>query len=313
MTANGESMTGKEKNQVRFLVDTKFKSDNAYVTFLLKEVDLNNTHLQFSDFVFFQNHEISHLAHSHIAFTAKQEMLMMTFCLKGECCIHHSINLSISEYHLKHLISGETVIAQHKPEDHVLYVFIDKDFISTYITYDISNKIIAAYKPSHLKIYSIGAKILSTLFDMINCEFDGYLKKLFTKAKIIELLSFHIAQIKQQKQAETAVLRAGDFEKMLTVKHLISEQPHANFSLSTLAKEVGTNEQYLKKHFKIAFGTTVFGYINSSRMEKAKEMILQGEYNISEVALLSGYKHATHFTAAFKKYFGYLPLSIKGK
>lgn len=40
-------------------------------------------------------------------------------------------------------------------------------------------------------------------------------------------------------------------------------------------------------------------------------MLLEGNHKIADVAITSGYKHATHFSSAFKKYFGYLPNKIK--
>ena len=46
-------------------------------------------------------------------------------------------------------------------------------------------------------------------------------------------------------------------------------------------------------------------------MEHAKKLILTGDYRISDVARLTGYKHSTHFTTAFKKYFGFIPNSLK--
>jgi len=38
---------------------------------------------------------------------------------------------------------------------------------------------------------------------------------------------------------------------------------------------------------------------------------LKGNKKIAEVAKMMGYKRASHFTQAFKKYFGYLPNSIR--
>ncbi|GAB3894379.1 helix-turn-helix transcriptional regulator [Spirosoma agri] len=57
--------------------------------------------------------------------------------------------------------------------------------------------------------------------------------------------------------------------------------------------------------------TTVFGYLNQFKMEKAKDLLTAGQTKISAIARSLGYKHATHFTAAFKKYFGFLPHKIK--
>lgn len=84
-----------------------------------------------------------------------------------------------------------------------------------------------------------------------------------------------------------------------------------NYTISELAKEVGTNEQYIKKYFKQYFGKTVMNYATNIKMEHAKKLILTGEYRIADVARMIGYKHPSHFTTAFKKYFGFTPNSLR--
>lgn len=52
-------------------------------------------------------------------------------------------------------------------------------------------------------------------------------------------------------------------------------------------------------------------YITEKKMEHAKELILTGNHRVSDVARMTGYKHSTHFTTAFKKHFGFIPNSLK--
>jgi len=78
-------------------------------------------------------------------------------------------------------------------------------------------------------------------------------------------------------------------------------------TIPTLAHLVGTNENHLKKHFKAVFQETVFGFIKNFRIEKAKQLLKIGELTIAQIADQLGYKHATHFSAAFKKITGELP------
>lgn len=80
-----------------------------------------------------------------------------------------------------------------------------------------------------------------------------------------------------------------------------------NYTIHELAKAVGTNEQYLKKYFKQYIGKTVQTYMKEIKMEHAKNLIMTGEHRISDVARMTGYKHSTHFTTAFKKFFGFIP------
>ncbi len=140
----------------------------------------------------------------------------------------------------------------------------------------------------------------------------GFCKRLFLESKVIELLALQLSQFEQEEVNEPLNrLTREDLDKMHEVKKILISNIDSQFSLRTLAHMVGTNEFNLKKNFKTAFGTTVYGYFNQYKMEQAKMMLLEGDSKISEVSSKIGYKHATHFTSAFKKYFGYLPTKIK--
>ncbi|MCX2474019.1 AraC family transcriptional regulator [Pedobacter sp. MC2016-05] len=98
---------------------------------------------------------------------------------------------------------------------------------------------------------------------------------------------------------------------MHEVREILIQQSGDQLSLRALAHLVGTNEFNLKRDFKALFGKTVFAYLNQHKMEKAKNMLIEEDTTVSEISKRMGYKHATHFTSAFKKYFGYLPNKIK--
>lgn len=145
-----------------------------------------------------------------------------------------------------------------------------------------------------------------------NSPHTGFCKRLFLESKVIELLVLQLSQFEQRENNELLnKLKKDDLEKMYEVKKILMANTNSQLSLRTLAHMVGTNEFNLKKNFKTAFGTTVYGYLNQYKMEKAKVMLVEGDSKISEVSNKMGYKHATHFTSAFKKYFGYLPTKIK--
>ncbi len=78
-------------------------------------------------------------------------------------------------------------------------------------------------------------------------------------------------------------------------------------NISTLARRVALNECSLKKEFRRQTGMTIGGYIRRQRMTKALEFIETGRYSILETALFVGYSNPSHFSAAFKKFYGHLP------
>ena len=78
-------------------------------------------------------------------------------------------------------------------------------------------------------------------------------------------------------------------------------------TLESLAAEVGLNIKKLKEGFKQLYGDTVYAYLLDHKMEEARRMLEERQYNVNEVGLKLGYSTASHFIAAFKKKFGTTP------
>ena len=140
-----------------------------------------------------------------------------------------------------------------------------------------------------------------------HCAENNCLHRIFLAAKMLELLFLDIEQLKGTEEAIRPVVRTVDLEKLQLAKTIIAKDIQSPCSLIELAHKVGLNDFKLKKGFKEAFGTTVFGHLFDLRMEKAKAMLATTRYTISDIAHEVGYKNAHHFTAAFKKKYGYLP------
>ena len=75
----------------------------------------------------------------------------------------------------------------------------------------------------------------------------------------------------------------------------------------------GINEFALKNGYKTQFGTTVFDYLIGRRLEHARELLVQPTYSIQQVSAVVGYKHANHFSTAFKNRFGTTPRAFAGR
>lgn len=158
----------------------------------------------------------------------------------------------------------------------------------------------------------ITPRMKSILNDMFLFEHKSYYKALYLRSKFMELLMLQFQEYEASPAgADGFLINESNFEKMKEARDIIDSNIAKPCTLLDLAQQVGTNECYLKKHFKQAFGTTVFGYLHKQRMEKSRELLLSGNRKISQVAKISGYKHASHFSTAFKKYFRYLPTHVR--
>ncbi|MBX3255452.1 MAG: helix-turn-helix transcriptional regulator [Chitinophagaceae bacterium] len=157
----------------------------------------------------------------------------------------------------------------------------------------------------------IQGRVNAILYDMLHCPLKGKYKQLYFKSKFIELLMLELETYisKSATFANHTGLRPVDIERMHKVREIITENVKNPYSLSDLAHKVGTNDAYLKRHFKEVFGTTVFGYIFLLKMQKARELLQEGR-TIAEVAESTGYKRVSHFARAFKGHFGLNPNQV---
>jgi AraC-like DNA-binding protein len=144
------------------------------------------------------------------------------------------------------------------------------------------------------------------------CTRTGVLRRLFFEAKILELLMLQIEQSEYIRgQQSKTVSNALDLEALHEARSILDRNLQNPPTIRNLSRMVGINEFNLKKGFRNAFDTTIYGYVNGLKMQQARELILQKEKSIQEIAALSGYKNPQHFTVAFKKYFGQLPSMLK--
>ena len=161
--------------------------------------------------------------------------------------------------------------------------------------------------------FPITSPMKQVLVQIEECSLSGTLRRLFIEAKVVELLTLQISQI-NALPAEKKVLKKMDTDKLNEVRALLLANIHKPHSIEELSKTAGINRTKLQEGFKELFGTTIFGFITDVRLEEARERIRDksNAASIAEIAALAGYKNPQHFTAAFKRKFGFLPKDLKG-
>ena len=162
----------------------------------------------------------------------------------------------------------------------------------------------------------INARMRMIIHEIMHCERTEPLKKMLVEARVIELLLLQLEQMiadqDTHQKASSNYLKRADVDRMYAVRDIIEANLSNPYSLSTLAKQVGTNEFTLKKGFKSLFGTTVFGYLHERQMMQARDMLLEEkDKTVTEVSEQCGYQYPSHFTTAFKRRFGVLPSKLK--
>lgn len=158
---------------------------------------------------------------------------------------------------------------------------------------------------------AMSSNIWQLIQQITHCQYKGGMKRLFLLSKSIELLVLQAESIyaEQEKPASSSISKI-DREKLIEAKRFVEGRLHQPPSLGEVAKAVGLNEYKLKKGFKELFQQTVYGYLTQLRLEKAYQLLQEGELTASEIAFELGYSSPQHFHTAFKKKFGAPPKSI---
>lgn len=112
-----------------------------------------------------------------------------------------------------------------------------------------------------------------------------------------------------------AAAKPGMAKRDVETIHAVREYLHDTFlndhSLLSLARQFGLNTNKLMHSFKKIFGKSIFEFIQELRMEHAQTLLREQDLQVTEVARTIGYKNPNHFSAAFKRQFGFCPSELR--
>jgi AraC family transcriptional regulator len=83
-----------------------------------------------------------------------------------------------------------------------------------------------------------------------------------------------------------------------------------NLELEDLAQQVDMSQFYFSRLFKQSLGITPHQYVIQQRVERAKQLLRQGELSLVEVALECGFANQGHLNRHFKRLTGTTPKEI---
>lgn len=92
--------------------------------------------------------------------------------------------------------------------------------------------------------------------------------------------------------------------------HYEEELPKINYS-DHISQKLGYDYTYLSNLFSEVKGITLQQYIILHRIEKAKELLLYEEYNLTEISYRLQYSSVAHLSNQFKKITGLTPTFYK--
>jgi AraC-like DNA-binding protein len=108
--------------------------------------------------------------------------------------------------------------------------------------------------------------------------------------------------LRQQTAEPAQITRARKF---------IEEQHHEKLSLAAVACHAGMSMFSFCKMFKKVTGLNFTIYLSRFRVEKAKNLLLNHNYRVSEIGHEVGFQSMTHFSRVFRKFAGESPTEYR--
>lgn len=184
--------------------------------------------------------------------------------------------------------------------------------------YEATRKLKTEFATSHIPIILLTA--LSSPENHlagIECGADAYLPKPFSVklllTRIIKLIEQR-ERLKEKFSSEPTLMRSAICsteldkafaDKLLTV--IEGSISHSDFSVDEFAAQMGIGRTVFYKKVKGVTGYSPNEYIRIIRMKKAAELLLKGEWTVSEVSYKVGIDDPFYFSKCFKAQFGVAP------
>ena len=239
------------------------------------------------------------------------------FCISGSITFNYNkgaYNLRLDEGKFLTLYNPEkhlTIDASAAKNSKVISVLIP--IVEFHKLFSSSSSDIPFFENKSLnqKHYSeslISNSILIVLNQIIKNDMDNSTRSLLYKAKIYELFSLIFKKTKEIDLDQCPFLNNDEnLKKIAKAKDVILKDIKNPPSLIELSKTIDLSLKNLKKGFKEIYGKPVYKYLFDFKMERAKQLLSNGNLNVNEVSYDLGYSSSSHFIAAFKKKYGITP------
>ena len=239
------------------------------------------------------------------------------FCISGSITFNYNkgaYNLKLDEgkfltlYNPEKHLTIDASVAKNSKVISVLIPIVEFHKLFSSSSTDIPFFENKSLNQKHYSENLISNSILIVLNQIIKNDMDNSTRSLLYKAKIYELFSLIFKKTKEIDLDQCPFLNNDEnLKKIAKAKDVILKDIKNPPSLIELSKTIDLSLKNLKKGFKEIYGKPVYKYLFDFKMERAKQLLSNGNLNVNEVSYDLGYSSSSHFIAAFKKKYGITP------
>jgi AraC-like DNA-binding protein len=148
--------------------------------------------------------------------------------------------------------------------------------------------------------------IFSELYHVKEQRKGGYMK-----IKILELLVFLSDLDTNEELVQTQYYNQKQVRLIKEAAAFITEDLTKHYTIEQLAQKFEISATALKKCFRGVYGSSLYSYLRTYKLQIAEKMLIETSIPITEIATKIGYENPNKFTSAFKSVYGVPPTDFR--
>lgn len=149
---------------------------------------------------------------------------------------------------------------------------------------------------------------------------DGYVAKPFSPEELKLTIRNLFETLQRNKEAYHTSMHSGKtFEERIKSQNeyvnkviacIIQKIDDSDYSVNELSDDLAVSRSQLHRKLAALTGFSTTNFIRMVRLEKAKDLLLNGDGNITEIAYKCGFNSQSYFTKSFTEHFGKSPSQL---
>lgn len=298
-----QQIANKYKTTDKELVEADWKSIDALIESLLHGKEKNEEILR-QQYRMFKEHIIRLIASGEYSNRVQEQMIVL------------GINLEASVYGIIkcHFKAAQEIFMKYEG----IYKDIEKlsdEGVSVlpYWDSDVELGVLVAVEEEYQmeEVKELLCSLVETKYQYTEIEIAG----VFCDLKEIN------QDVRTKKQdniiAENAVRKedtckvAGNLVAKKAVEYIEANFTDCELSLDQISSEFQVTSTYMSRILKQQIGMNYKEYLNGLRLEKAKELLENQEFSVTDVCFMSGYSSVSYFIKSFQKFTGMTPAKYR--
>lgn len=178
------------------------------------------------------------------------------------------------------------------------------------------------WQEQNLSEYDIRLVCTEAVFAIsVRVKEKGYDSRILDRKNVVESLNRIDAFDNLKKWFGELIISVSDEIRQLNngkkmghvnkAKEYVAQNYANRITLEEVCKYLYINPAYFSVAFKKATGKNFIDFVNEVRVEKSKELLIESEYRIKEIAQMVGFDNLSYFCTVFKKSTGATPLEFR--